>query len=179
MSVGRVLACLAASIWLASCYEPIPPAQRVWENPVDSLAGLRDEVRGAVHFDPAISFDRNGSLAVQTLSDSTLLLFALEGEALSGAVLENSQISFQARLRTADLVGEARIELGVRLPGDSTYRAVPDMPSLTGSTDWVLQEANFITGPGEVPDGIFLMIGVRGAGRVWIDHLKVLSTPRY
>ena len=67
-----------------------------------------------MRFDPATSFDRNGSLAMQTLGDSTFLLYALEGDALPAGVLENSLISYQARLRTADLDGEARIELGVR-----------------------------------------------------------------
>jgi hypothetical protein len=91
---------------------------------------------------------------------------------------ELHQISYQARLRTQDLLGEARIELGVRIAGGATYQAVPDMPPLEGSTDWVMQEANFFAGHGEKPDGIFLMLGVKGKGTVWIDHLKVLATPR-
>jgi hypothetical protein len=168
----------AALLLVFGCYDPLPPSQVVWENPVSSLSGLREEVREAVTVDRATSFDGNGSLGIQTLGDSTFLLYALEGAALTGAKLENAQISYQARLRTDALEGEARIELGVRIAGGATYRAVPDMPALRGSTDWVMQEANFWSGPGERPDGIFLMLAVKGAGRVWIDRLKVLSTPR-
>ena len=168
----------AALILVLGCYDPVPPSQIVWENPVSSLQGLREEVRDVVTLDPATSFDGNGSLSIQTLGDSSFLLYALEGDALTAAKLENVQISYQARLRTDALEGDARIELGVRIAGGVTYRAVPDMPALQGSTDWVMQEANFWSGPGERPDGIFLMLEVKGAGRIWIDRLKVLSTPR-
>ncbi len=168
----------AALLLVLGCYEPWPPAQVLWDNPVSSLSELRAEVREAVGLDLTTSFDGGGSLHIETLGDSSFLLYALEGDALTAAKLENVQLSYQARLRTDGLEGEARIELGVRIAGGATYRAVPDMPALRGSTDWVMQEANFWTGPGERPDGIFLMLDVKGAGHVWVDRLKVLSTPR-
>lgn len=162
---------------LLGCYEPVPPSDVVWENTISSRDGLQDEVRVAVALDTSNSFDGDGSLMVHTAGESVFFLYALEGDALTTAPLEKRLISYQARLRTADLDGEARIELGVRLADGTTYRAVPDMPPLSGTTDWVMQEANFFAAGDEKPDGIFLMLGVTGPGRVWIDHLKVLSTP--
>ncbi len=58
-----------ALLLIFGCYDPLPPSQVVWENPVSSLSGLREEVREAVTVDRAISFDGNGSLGIQTLGD--------------------------------------------------------------------------------------------------------------
>ena len=174
---GRVLL-LTVLMLSGACYEPTKPAERIWENAVTSLDGLHALTEGVMQLDTETSFDRNGSLRVETLGDSEFFLYAIEGDALAGVNLENAQISYQARIRTEGLDGEAPIQLGVRIAGGDTYQAVPDMPPLEGSTDWVMQEANFFTGRGEKPDGIFVMLAVKGAGLVWVDHLKVLSTPR-
>ena len=175
----RLAALLLVLSGLSACYDPIPPSRRVWANEVASSAGLWPEVREVVSFDAATSFDRNGSLTVQSTGDSTFLLFVVEGASLEGPALENSLISYQARLRTRGLQGQAQIRVGMRLTNGETHGAVPgpETPPLEGDADWVLHEANIVARSGEVPEAIFLMLEVKGTGQVWIDDLRVLSTP--
>ena len=67
----------------------------------------------------------------------------------------------------------------MRFTNGETHGAVPapETPPLEGDADWVLQEANIVARPGEVPEAIFLMLEVKGTGQVWIDDLRVLATP--
>ncbi|MBW2279349.1 MAG: hypothetical protein JRG76_10715 [Deltaproteobacteria bacterium] len=173
------LALLLAASGLVACYEPIPPSQRIWANEVTSSAGLWPEVRDAVDFDPDTSFDRNGSLTVQSTGESMFLLFVIDRASFDGKALANSLISYQAHLRTRGLEGQALIHLGVRMSDGETHGAKPgeETPPLEGDADWVLQEANLLLEPGEVPEAIFLMLEVTGTGQVWIDNMRVLTTP--
>jgi len=178
-ALRQVGALLLAVSGLVACYDPIPPSQRIWANEVTSSAGLWPEAREAVRFDPAESFDRNGSLTLENSGDSMFLLFVVDSASLAGLELENSLISYQARLRTRALQGQAQIHVGVRMRDGQTQGAMPgsETPPLEGDADWVLQEANLLLEPGEVPDAIFLMLEVKGTGQVWIDDLRVLTTP--
>ena len=146
-----------------------PPAE-LRHFPLDSMEGIR--AASDVTFDPSISSDGQGSLLVEPTDAVTVPLFEV-----SDIRLDNAALIYQASLQTEELEGEAYLEMWVRFPelGEYFSRGL-DRP-LSGTTSWATVTTPFYLEAGQIPDLIRLNLVVNGAGKVWIDDIRLLRQP--
>jgi hypothetical protein len=138
--------------------------------PLDSMEGVR--ASSGVSFDPTVSTDDQGSLLIETTEATTVPLFEI-----SDISLDNAALIYQANLQTEGLQGETYLEMWVRFPelGEYFSRGL-DRP-LSGTTSWAKVATPFYLKEGQLPDLIRLNLVVNGAGKVWIDDIRLLRQP--
>jgi hypothetical protein len=172
----RVHAAVALGLVLglgSSCYQPVHPAEEITTLPITDLRGVVTAPGEAIVFDAETSYDGNGSLRMVSAGPSLIVLYVVEQIDAQNAIL-----SYQARVKTQGAKGRVFIELRVNVPEKGTFQSLAEQYALTGDSDWVMQEANFWLGPGEVPSRLYLMINIEDAAVVWVDDIHVLKTPR-
>ena len=138
--------------------------------PVDTLEGLI--TRSGVDIDPAISRDGNGSLRITASQPTTVLLYET-----GDLDVEDARLIYQAKLRTENLNGQAYLEMWCGFPGKGEYFSRALQSPLSGSQEWTSQETPFFLKSGENPDNVKLNLVVNGAGRVWIDDIRLVKAP--
>jgi hypothetical protein len=169
IGLGLTLALLLGS----GCYQPVHPAEEITTLPITDLSGVVTSPGEGIVFDAETSYDGNGSLRIVASGPSLIVLYAVEQVDAQNAIL-----SYQARVKTKEAKGRVFIELRVNVPEKGTFQSVAEQYALTGTSDWVMQEANFWLGPREVPSRLYLMINIEDAAIVWVDDIHVLKTPR-
>jgi len=176
MSVSLRAALAIVVLVLSSCYAPVRPPEILWANPIVSLAGIWPATLDAVTFDTSTSFDGNGSITIEALGDSSLLLYVVDVSTLEDRSLEQSVLTYQARVRTQGMTGPVRIEMRVRFPEQDTFQSLSEAPGLEGTQEWVKQETYFRVAADEAPDAVFLMLEIKGKGQVWLDDVRLVQT---
>jgi len=131
--------------------------------PLDSL----DEVitKSGVTLDPDVTTDGNGSIRVDASQPVTVRIAEIEGP-FAG----NTRLIYRARLRSAELQGQAYLEMWCVLPGQGEYFSRALQSPLTGTNDWVSQETPFFLRKGQNPSRVRLNLVVDGQGTVWLDE---------
>ncbi|KAB2891164.1 MAG: hypothetical protein F9K32_05525 [Desulfobulbaceae bacterium] len=138
--------------------------------PVDDLEGLI--TRSGVEIDRGISSDGKGSLRMATTAPVTVKLYE------TGDIhLEDSRLTYQARVRTEGVEGQVYLEMWCSFPGKGEFfsRAL-DAP-LSGSNEWSTMQTPFFLEKGENPDNVKLNLVIDGRGTVWIDDIKLIMAP--
>jgi hypothetical protein len=145
-------------------------AQELKHFPLDSMDGVR--AASGVTLDAAVSSDGHGSLRVDAAQPATVPLFEV-----TDVSIENAALIYQASLQTEGLKGQTYLEMWVRLPGKGEFFSRGLQRPLSGTTSWAVVATPFFLEAGQKPDLIRLNLVVNGAGKVWIDDIKLLRQP--
>lgn len=164
------LAGMVVLLLALACSKPETPVTQLNRFPLDTLEGL--VTQSGVEIDKAVSSDGNGSLRIAVTEPATVPLFEL-----GDIDVENARLTYQAKLRTENVVGQAYLELlcGFSGQGEAFSRALES--PLSGTTNWTTQETPFFLRQGENPDNVKLNLVINGSGTVWIDDIRVLKGP--
>jgi len=136
--------------------------------PLDSLEGVINI--SEVRIDKEISSDQNGSLRITATKPSTVRLFET-----GDLDIEEALLAYQAKLRSADIEGQAYIEMWCHFPGKGECFSRAFGSPLSGSNEWVSQETFFFLKAGQNPDNIKLNLVITGKGTVWIDDIYLMK----
>jgi hypothetical protein len=136
--------------------------------PLDDMEGLITKTD--VQIDKRISSDGNGSLRIEATEPTTIRLFET-----GDLNVENARLIYQARVRTANLEGQAYLEMWCHFSGRGEFFSRGLDQPLTGTTDWTTQQTPFFLKKGQNPDNIKLNLVINGRGTVWIDDIKLLK----
>jgi hypothetical protein len=138
--------------------------------PIDSAEGILSQ--SGVAFDATTSSDGHGSLRIDAASPFTVRLFEV-----ADPEVEDARLIYRARLKTANLTGQAYLEMWCILPGKGEFFSRALQSPLTGTVDWTTQETPFFLEKGQRPQLIKLNLVVNGTGTVWIDDVTLLKGP--
>lgn len=138
--------------------------------PLDSMEGVLTKTN--VELDKSVSADRNGSLKIQSKNDNVIRLFE------TGPIsVQNRLLFYSAKLRTENLQGKAFLEMWCNIPdrGEFFSRSL-DQP-VSGTTEWTTVQTPFRLEAGQIPGNVKLNIVIEGSGTVWIDDIRLISSP--
>jgi hypothetical protein len=138
--------------------------------PVDSLDGIITQ--SGAELDKETSSDGKGALRIHATGPTTVRLFEI-----SDVDVENARLTYRAKLRSANLQGQAYLEMWCRFPGKGEFFSKGLQSPVTGSMNWMTAETPFFLKKGEKPDLIKLNLVVDGKGIVWIDDIRLLKGP--
>ncbi len=166
LSLGMAL--MLPAVW--ACSEPRTEVVELRHYPVSDLTGVL--TRAGVEFDTDVSSDGNGALRIRAEAPTTVRLYET-----GDLDVENSRLTFQARLRTEDLEGKAYLEMWAAFEGKGEFfsRAL-DQP-LSGTVEWSTQETPFFLKKGENPSNVKLNLVIDGTGTAWIDDIHLVQGP--
>jgi|GEM_PF-1239890 len=139
------------------------------------ITGVRDIVsRSAVEMDS----ENGNALLVNADKKTKVELFDIEG-----AGLGEKKLTYSARMRSEDLRatkdtrGIAYLELTVVFPdGEELVARGPRVP-LSGTTDWRPADTVLYVDKGGDPQKVNLDLVVDGAGKVWIEGVRLIHRP--
>ncbi len=138
--------------------------------PLDDRTGLL--TTSGVEVDRTRFVEGNGSVKITATESRVIALFET-----GDLDLENARLIYQAQLSSADLQGEAFLEMWCHFNGRGEYFSRALQSKISGDTDWALHETPFFLKMGENPDNIKLNLVITGQGTVWIDDVKLLKSP--
>ena len=157
-------------IFLTACSQRSIETAEIKHYPLDSMEGII--TRSGVQLDKEISSDGNGSLHIAVNEAATVRLYE------TGDIdIENSQLIYQARLRTEDVEGQVYLEMCCHFPGKGEFFSRALQSPLSGSQEWTSQETPFLLKKGENPDNVKINLVVNGNGKVWIDDIRLIKSP--
>jgi hypothetical protein len=90
--------------------------------------------------------------------------------------VEDCMITYRARMKAADVAGQAYLEMWCRFPGGGEYFSKGLMSPVKGTVDWASYETPFFLRKGERPDLVKLNVVVEGSGTVWIKDVELLKS---
>ncbi len=136
--------------------------------PLDGLAGV--VTKSNIELDRETSSDGNGALLIKTTEPTTIRLIE------TGDIdVEQATLIYKAKLKTADLQGQAYLEMLCHFPGKGEFFSRDLQSPTNGATDWVSEETPFYLKKGENPDNVKLNLVIEGSGAVWIDDIRLLK----
>ncbi len=164
--------CLAALtlFFAVGCSKTAQQEVELKRFPVDSLDGIITQ--SGAELDKETSSDGKGSLRIHATGPTVVRLFEV-----SDTEAENARLTYRAKLRSAELQGQAYLEMWCRFPGKGEFFSRGLQNPVTGTMNWITAEAPFFLKQGERPDLIKLNLVVDGKGTVWIDDIRLLKGP--
>ena len=154
---------------LIGCAKPTPVAELA-QFPVDDMSGVI--TRSGVEIDRTVSSDGKGSLRVSADEPTVVRLYEV-----NGIDVENARLTYQAKVRTADIQGQVFLEMWCQFEGGGEYFSRNVQTPLTGTTDWSTEETPFFLKSGENPDRVKLNLVISGKGTAWIDDIRLVQGP--
>ena len=91
--------------------------------------------------------------------------------------VEQSLLTFRAKIKADGLSGRAYLEMWCRFPGRGEFFSKGVNQTVSGTTEWTSNEIPFYLKKGERPDLIKLNVAVEGKGKVLVKDLELLATP--
>ncbi len=133
-----------------------------------------DEIiaRSDVEFDKDVSSDGKGSVRIVGKGPLTVKLFEV-----TGLDVDNTRLTYEAKVKTEKLDGKAYLEMWCRFPGKGEFFSRGLQMVATGDTNWMTMETPFFLKKGEKPDLVRLNLVLTGKGTVWIDGIRLLKGP--
>lgn len=162
--------CLGMVLFLFSCSGSSKEEVELKHFPIDGMEGII--TRSGVEIDRDISSDGNGSLRIRAARPTVLRLFEV-----GDIDVENARLTYQARVRTADVEGQVYLEMWCHFPGKGEYFSRGLKTPLTGTTEWTTEETPFFLKKDENPDNVKLNLVINGKGTAWIDDIRLLKAP--
>ncbi|MGD8499337.1 MAG: DUF4190 domain-containing protein [Phycisphaerales bacterium] len=146
----------------------IPLETELKRFPLDSVEGVI--TKAGIQIDKQITSDGNGSLRIETMEPTTILLFE------TGDIdVDNTRLIYQADVRTENAEGRVYLEMWCHLPGKGEFFSRGLASPLTGTTDWTTLETPFLLKTGENPDNVRLNLVINGKGTAWIDDIRLVK----
>ena len=126
-----------------------------------------------VEIDNNIFAQGTGSLKVEYDKPETRTIRLFETGPIS---IDNRMLVYSAKLRASGMGGKAYLEMLCHIPGSGEFfsRSI-DQP--VTQTTWTTVQTPFRLETGYRPDNVKLNLVVEGPGTVWIDDIKLLSSP--
>ena len=156
---------------LISCSPPVTSEEILFEDPINDLSGLL--TRSGVELDTQITSDGNGSIKIIASSPTTVRLFEV-----GDLDVDDARLVYRARLRTEAVEEQVYLEMWCRFPGSGEFFSRALHSPIAGSTEWISQETPFFLEKNQKPDLIKLNVVIDGTGTVWVDEVKLASSPR-
>ncbi len=172
MMTRRKSLCLCTAILfvLAGCSRPSSQVVELKRFPMDSLDGIITQ--SGAELDMETTSDGNGSLRIKAKGPTTVRLFEI-----TDIEVENARLTYQAKLRSKNLQGQAYLEMWCHFPGKGEFFSRGLQDPVSGTMRWITAETPFFLKAGEKPDIIKLNIVINGKGTVWIDDVRLLKGP--
>lgn len=95
----------------------------------------------------------------------------------AGPRLDHCMVIYRASMKTADVQGQAYLEMWCRFPGLGEFFSRGIVNPAKGTTDWSSYETPFRLEKGQSPDLIRLNLVIEGKGTVWIKDVELLQSP--
>jgi len=113
-----------------------------------------------------------GGWRVERPSAGSVPLFEVPGRRL-----ENTVLTYRARMRGNDVAGKAYLEMWVRVPGEGEFFSRGLAQPLQGTSGWATYEIPFfLNEPGVAVDLVKLNVAFEGGGgTVWIRDVELLQ----
>ena len=138
--------------------------------PLDSLDDVLTKTD--VELDKSISSDGNGSLKIKSQNDDVIRLF--ETGPMS---IKNRMLFFSAKIRSENLQGKAFLEMWCNIAGRGEFFSRGLDQPISGTTEWTTAQTPFRLEGGQMPSNLKLNLIVEGTGTVWIDEIRLMSSP--
>lgn len=161
---------LALLLGLPGCGRRESAPQVVKAFPIADTQGVL--APSMVVFDSEITADGNGSFRIETEEPTVVRLYLLPDPDL-----ENTRLTYVAKVRSRDLEGSAYLEMWCQFSGMGRFYSRSIDEAISGTQDWSVQESPFFLKAGENPDEVELNLVVDGKGTVWIDDIRLLRAP--
>ena len=140
--------------------------------PLDSTT--RVITQDGVEFDE-ISTDGNGSLRIKNDSSEKKVIRLFETGPFD---IENCMLIYSAKIRAEKLYGKTYLEMWCDIPGKGEFFSRGIEQPVTGTTVvWKSVQTPFRLEKGQMPSNVKLNLVIEGTGTVWIDDVKLLSSP--
>ena len=149
-----------------SCSSSVTSEEVLFENSISDLAGVLTQ--SGVELDTQVTSDGNGSVKIIAEEPTTVRLFEV-----SEIEAEDTRLVYRARLRTEGVEGRVYLEMWCRFPGSGEFFSRALHSPMSGSVEWVSQEAPFFLEENQKPDLIKLNVVIDGTGTVWVDEVKL------
>ena len=91
--------------------------------------------------------------------------------------VEQCVVTYRAKLKTENLREPAYLEMWCRFPGKGEFFSRGLDNPIAGSNDWATFETPFFLKKGEKPDLIKLNLVLKGAGKIWVKDIELLTSP--
>jgi len=165
-----IFSSLVLTFLLLGCQRTVTVTNQLLCYPIDDMETLI--YQPGMDLDRTESFDGRGSLRIFTVDSTTFRLYEIDS-----INVENTHLTYQAKIKTKDLKGRVYLEMWCRFPGKGDFFSRNLQTPVNGTVDWVTEETFFFLKPKENPDNIKLNLVVAGSGTVWIDDIRLLGTP--
>ncbi len=162
--------CVVLFFAVAGCAKSSPQVVELKRFPLDTLDGIITQ--SGAELDTETTSDGNGSLRIKVAGPTTVRLFEL-----TDINVENARLTYQAKLRSKNLEGQAYLEMWCSFSGKGEFFSRGLQNPVSGTMNWISAETPFFLQKGERPDVIKLNVVINGKGTVWIDDLRLLKGP--
>jgi hypothetical protein len=138
---------------------------------LDSLEGVL--AQEGVEIDNNVFAEGGGALKVEYHKPETRTIRLFETGPIS---VDNRMLIYSAKLRGSEMGGKAYLEMMCHFPGSGEFfsRSI-DRP--VTQTTWTTAQTPFRLETGQMPSNVKLNLVIEGPGTVWIDDIKLLSSP--
>ena len=138
---------------------------------MDSLDGVLTQ--DGVEIDGDIFAEGNGSLKVEYITPEKRTIRLIETGPMG---IENRMLIYSAKLRASGMGGKAYLEMWCDIPGKGEFFSRSIERPVT-ETNWTTVQTPFRLEAGQMPANVKLNLVIEGVGTVWIDDIKLLSSP--
>jgi hypothetical protein len=139
--------------------------------PLDSLEGVLTQE--GLQFDAGVSSDGRGALKVtQEQAGKTVYRLFETGP----IAIDNRMLIYQAHVKSDLSAGQAYLDMWCNIEGREYFSRGLAQP-VSGTMDWTSVQTPFRLEQGQTPANVKLNLVIEGAGTVWIDDIKLLSSP--
>jgi len=140
--------------------------------PLDSLDGVL--AQDGIELDNVIFADGNGSLRFFTNSSEKTVVRLFETGPMG---IDNRMLIYSAKVKSELDNGIAYLEMWCDIPGKGAFFSRGLAQPVSGSTNWTTVQTAFQLEAGQMPGNVKLNLVIEGVGTVWIDDIKLLSSP--
>jgi len=164
--------------FMPHCVEVQPQQHFVYHKAysLDSMDGVLTQ--DGIELDNVISADGNGSLKTFTNSVDNKVVRKVVRLFETGPIgIENRTLIYSAKVKSELESGRAYLEMWCEFNGKGEFFSRSLAQPILGSTHWATIQTPFRLEPGQVPTNVKLNLVIEGIGTVWIDDIKLLSSP--
>jgi len=162
--------CAVTLLVVVGCSRPSSQVVELKRFPLDSLDGIITQ--SGAELDTENSSDGKGSLRIVAKTPTVVRLLEV-----SDVDIENARLTYQAKLRSKNLEGQAYLEMWCHFPGRGEFFSRGLQDTVSGTMGWITAETPFFLKKGEKPDIIKLNVVVNGKGIIWIDDIRLWKGP--
>jgi len=136
--------------------------------PLDEIGEIVEPADEGIRIDREVSADGRGSLCVEARAPRVVRLFDVPVGELAGR-----EITCTARMKSLVMRGWAYPELWAHVTGRDDLSARDPQGGIARTQDWKDVRVSLRLEKGQQPDRVRVNLAIEGAGRVWIDDVRL------